>query len=120
MSVAMVDCPELAWVTKPPALHSAQVDTFVATNSLSRPSHKSHPDSGALQVDTFVAMDKVYSGTLRLGEATPSFDAETDVSERRPWEHLTDADLTAARDGFLGDTTQLPPMYSAIRIKGAL
>lgn len=70
------------------------------------------------QVDMFVAMDKVYSGTLRLGEVTPSFDAETDVSERRPWQQLTDADLEAARDGFLGDTTQLPPMYSAIRVKG--
>lgn len=66
----------------------------------------------------FVAMEKVYTGTLRLGEATPSFDAETEVSERQPWQHLTDADLAAARDGFLGDTMQLPPMYSAIRVKG--
>jgi tRNA pseudouridine55 synthase len=70
------------------------------------------------QVDMFVAMEKVYTGTLRLGEATPSFDAETEVSERQPWQHLTDADLGAARDAFLGDTMQLPPMYSAIRVKG--
>lgn len=66
-----------------------------------------------------MAMEKVYTGTLRLGEATPSFDAETDVSERRPWQHLSDADLAAARDGFLGDIMQLPPMYSAISVKGA-
>lgn len=73
---------------------------------------------GCKKVDCFVAMEKVYTGTLRLGEATPSFDAETDVSERRPWQHLSEADLAAARDSFLGDTMQLPPMYSAISVKG--
>lgn len=32
-----------------------------------------------------------YSGTLRLGEGTPSLDAETPVEERLPWEHITGA-----------------------------
>ena len=33
--------------------------------------------------------DKEYSGTIRLGEATASYDAETEVKERLPWQHIT-------------------------------
>jgi len=40
-------------------------------------------------IDAFVAMKKEYSGLLRLGEGTPSFDAETEVTEKLPWEHIT-------------------------------
>ena len=31
------------------------------------------------------------AGCLRLGEATASYDADTPVSDRRPWEHITGA-----------------------------
>ena len=48
---------------------------------------------GTKAIEGFVAMEKAYSGTLRLGQATPSYDAETDVSEERPWEHITGASL---------------------------
>ena len=44
---------------------------------------------GTKAVDTFQAMGKRYSGTLRLGEATPSYDAETEVEQRLPWEHIS-------------------------------
>jgi tRNA pseudouridine55 synthase len=36
------------------------------------------------------AEDKAYSGVLKLGEATPSYDSETPVSERAAWEHVTE------------------------------
>lgn len=29
------------------------------------------------------------AGTIRLGQATPSFDAECEVSQEMPWEHVT-------------------------------
>lgn len=45
--------------------------------------------TGTKAIDGFVAMEKAYSGTLRLGQATPSYDAETDVSTELPWEHIT-------------------------------
>lgn len=44
---------------------------------------------GTKAVDSFMAMRKEYSGTLRLGEGTPSFDAESPVEQRAPWEHIT-------------------------------
>jgi tRNA pseudouridine55 synthase len=44
---------------------------------------------GTKAVDTFVAMSKTYSGTIRIGEGTKTYDAEAEVSERLPWEHIT-------------------------------
>lgn len=69
-------------------------------------------------IDSFVAMKKEYSGVLRLGEATASYDADSDVTVTLPWEHLTDEGLVQAREGLLGEIDQLPPMFSAIRVGG--
>ena len=41
------------------------------------------------RIDGFVAMRKEYSGVLRLGQATPSYDAETAAEEELPWEHIS-------------------------------
>ncbi|KAI3438008.1 hypothetical protein D9Q98_000451 [Chlorella vulgaris] len=73
---------------------------------------------GTKAVDSFMAMRKEYSGTLRLGEGTPSFDAESPVEQRAPWEHITDEDLLRVREGLVGEIQQLPPMYSAIKVGG--
>ena len=70
------------------------------------------------QMEAFMSLPKVYTGTLRLGETTPSYDAETDVQERQDPSHLTDADLEATRQGFIGLVEQTPPMYSAVKVKG--
>jgi tRNA pseudouridine55 synthase len=69
-------------------------------------------------IDKFVAMKKEYSGILRLGEATASYDAESEVTTTKPWEHITDEALLQARNAFVGDIEQLPPMFSAIKIAG--
>lgn len=73
---------------------------------------------GTKSIDSFVAMTKEYSGVLRLGEGTPSYDADAEVDVTRPWAHLSDADLAKARDGLLGEIDQVPPMFSAIRVGG--
>ncbi|CAL8468151.1 g7690 [Coccomyxa elongata] len=73
---------------------------------------------GTKQIDDFVAMEKAYSGTLRLGQATPSYDAMSEIEEELPWDHITDEDLESAKQAFLGDILQQPPMFSAIKIKG--
>jgi len=69
-------------------------------------------------VDSFTGMDKVYTGTMKLGEGTPSQDCCEEVDERAPWEHVTDADLVAGAKAMEGDITQIPPMFSAIKVKG--
>lgn len=70
------------------------------------------------QMQRFMDLPKTYEGTLRLGEVTPSYDAETDVTERHPWEHITEADLEQVAEPFTGTITQRPPMYSAVKVKG--
>lgn len=55
---------------------------------------------------------------MRLGEITPSYDAETEVVERRPWEHLTDEELERVRRQFVGEIVQQVPAYSAVKVKG--
>ena len=62
---------------------------------------------------------QVYTGVLRLGQATPSYDAETEPATERPWQHLSDAELTAAAAALTGNVMQTPPMFSAVKVKGA-
>jgi tRNA pseudouridine55 synthase len=61
--------------------------------------------------------DKTYRATLRLGETTTTYDADGDVVERRPVT-VSQAEVEAALAGFRGDIVQIPPMYSAIKVKG--
>ncbi|HYE96513.1 MAG TPA: tRNA pseudouridine(55) synthase TruB [Rubricoccaceae bacterium] len=68
--------------------------------------------------DAFMGLPKTYTGTLRLGETTPSFDADTPVDVRVPADHVTDADLEAVRARFEGEITQVPPVFSAIKVGG--
>lgn len=56
---------------------------------------------------------------MKLGEATASYDADGEITETLPWEHLTlDQLKEEAQTNFVGDLQQIPPMYSALRVKG--
>jgi tRNA pseudouridine55 synthase len=70
------------------------------------------------QQDRFMGLPKEYTGTIRLGETTATYDAESPVEDRRDASHLTDADLEAARQRFVGALLQRPPAYSAIKQGG--
>lgn len=61
---------------------------------------------------------KTYAATFRLGETTPSHDAETEVVERTDPSEVTRSDVDEARTSFLGTIEQVPPMYSAVKIDG--
>jgi tRNA pseudouridine55 synthase len=66
----------------------------------------------------YQGLSKEYTGTITLGATTPSYDAETEADATFPFDHITDEMLEAARDKFLGDLSQLPPMFSAIKVGG--
>lgn len=70
------------------------------------------------KMEAFMGLPKTYEGVMRLGEVTPSYDAETEVTEKSAWQHLTHADLEATRDMFCGEITQHAPMYSAVKVGG--
>ncbi len=63
-------------------------------------------------------LDKEYEGTIELGKITNSQDAEGEVVETRPVPPLTEQEVRAAMQGFLGDQYQTPPMFSAIKVDG--
>lgn len=62
------------------------------------------------------AENKEYIATLKLGIATDTMDASGTIQEEKPFTGYTD--LKEVLDSFLGDSMQVPPMYSAIKING--
>ena len=66
----------------------------------------------------FQGFPKSYTGTITLGATTPSYDAETEIDEIFPTEHLTEELLHATKKQFEGSIEQYPPMYSAIKVDG--
>jgi tRNA pseudouridine55 synthase len=63
-------------------------------------------------------LSKEYTGTLYLGGTTPSFDAETEIDQNFPIDHITPEMLEQAKQQFLGDIEQVPPIFSAIKVDG--
>ena len=60
---------------------------------------------------------KAYTFTMRLGQSTNTDDAEGEViatSDTRP----TDDQIKDALGAFVGDITQVPPQFSAVKIDG--
>jgi tRNA pseudouridine55 synthase len=62
--------------------------------------------------------DKVYEGTMKFGETTDSYDSDGEVLSSAPVPPLTLDQLNEAAAAFVGDQMQIPPMVSAIKIKG--
>lgn len=70
------------------------------------------------EMDRFINFNKTYSGIIRLGLTSPSMDMETECSELPLPEGLEEKKILEVRDNFLGEIEQIPPMYSAVKIKG--
>jgi len=65
----------------------------------------------------FLDADKQYRARIRLGETTDTGDREGRVIQR----HLvsvTQIQLEAVLDQFIGEYDQVPPMYSAVKVNG--
>jgi tRNA pseudouridine55 synthase len=61
--------------------------------------------------------DKTYVANIRLGIKTTTGDAEGDVISNKPV-NVTQAQLETACQQFLGEISQIPPMYSALKHEG--
>ncbi|MDX2226370.1 MAG: tRNA pseudouridine(55) synthase TruB [Verrucomicrobiae bacterium] len=62
--------------------------------------------------------DKRYEGEMTLGVETSTYDAEGEILENRLVPPLTEGEIREGFRGFTGDQYQIPPMVSAIKIKG--
>lgn len=73
----------------------------------------------ATKVSQFLmSLDKVYEGTLKLGESTDSHDSDGELSETVAVPQLNEEDVREHMQSFIGDQYQTPPMFSAKKIKG--
>lgn len=70
------------------------------------------------QIDNFQAQEKVYTGTMLLGQTTPTYDLESEPDAFYPTDNITEEMMEEARISFLGDIMQRPPKFSAIKIQG--
>ena len=61
--------------------------------------------------------EKEYVATLRLGQVTDTQDTTGTVLEQRPVT-VSAADVATVLPRFTGEVSQLPPMYSAIKVNG--
>lgn len=69
-------------------------------------------------VDQLQAGEKEYTGTLKLGATTSTDDAESEEEATFPIDHLDEESIRAAALGFLGESLQDPPAFSARKVDG--
>jgi len=69
-------------------------------------------------IEKYQAQEKEYTGTFYLGATTPCFDLEQKVDKTFPINHITDEMILQTAESFLGVQEQVPPVFSAIKIKG--
>jgi tRNA pseudouridine55 synthase len=68
--------------------------------------------------DKFVAFDKTYRATLRLGLKTTTADIMGQTLQERPYEGVDEAAMQKVFMQFTGTIEQKPPMVSAVKHKG--
>lgn len=71
----------------------------------------------ATRLIEYLEDDKEYLATVQFGTATTTYDLEGEVTSTSD-KKITKEELLNALEGFRGEISQLPPIYSAIKVKG--
>ena len=61
---------------------------------------------------------KVYEGEITIGFSTTTEDASGDVVQTTPVTELDEETVDMVMASFVGEITQIPPMYSAVKVNG--
>ena len=70
------------------------------------------------KINEYMAREKEYTGTITLGAKTPTFDLESEPEDFKPFDNISQEDLTSTAKKFTGDIAQIPPAHSAIKQGG--
>lgn len=62
--------------------------------------------------------EKEYTGIIKMGQTTPSYDLETSPEGSFGFDHISLQDLEKCAMSFIGEQYQTPPIYSAKQIDG--
>ena len=69
-------------------------------------------------IDYIMDSEKVYEVTFKLGIRTTTYDLEGEILEERDPSNLENEDILDVVKGFIGEYSQVPPMYSALKQYG--
>ncbi|MGN6353858.1 MAG: tRNA pseudouridine(55) synthase TruB [Parafilimonas sp.] len=70
------------------------------------------------KINEYMGMEKEYTGSFTLGAVTPTFDLESEPTDFKAIDHLTETDLQRAAQSLTGEIWQTPPIHSAIKKEG--
>jgi len=62
--------------------------------------------------------EKEYRAVMRLGQATDTQDCTGRVIAEADWQDIAEASIREAAAGFVGCVSQIPPMFSAVKLDG--
>lgn len=69
-------------------------------------------------ISKYQDLTKIYTGIIKLGETTPSYDRETEIDETYDYDHVDENKVLKISKKFIGRQKQLPPIYSALKKDG--
>lgn len=70
------------------------------------------------KISEFQNLKKTYLATIKLGYITDSFDRETEEKNKKDYKNISMSKINKISKVFFGQQNQIPPKYSAIKIKG--
>ena len=70
------------------------------------------------QISIYQNLTKTYTGKFKLGETTPSYDAESEVNKTFNYDHIKENDIINLSQKFTGKLMQKPPVFSALKKNG--
>ncbi|MBT4753256.1 MAG: tRNA pseudouridine(55) synthase TruB [Candidatus Marinimicrobia bacterium] len=70
------------------------------------------------RLTNITAEDKSYTATIQLGQITNTLDTEGEIIETKPIPKLNEKMVEQVLYSFLGTSLQIPPMFSAKKVKG--
>lgn len=73
----------------------------------------------AVRLSEYVsASDKRYQAIVRLGSSTDTYDAEGEITRTASPDEISEEMFENALSNFIGEIEQVPPPYSAVKVKG--
>lgn len=70
------------------------------------------------KIESYQALEKVYTGTMVLGKRTNTMDPEGEILEEKDFSGINDQMINETVQEFIGEISQIPPMFSAKKHKG--
>jgi tRNA pseudouridine55 synthase len=70
------------------------------------------------KINEYMAREKEYTGTIMLGATTSTYDLESIPENFTDCSNITSQQVQQAANSFLGDTLQVPPVFSAVKKEG--